>query len=112
MVRQHEFNIDLARNSDGGESHQAAFEIAALRVCDLLTGFDPAIVRANLESDPADYATLINSFARLLNSLPRLSEGNLNCRREASSRKDQSTEKRPGLSTKTRRKIENDLNLL
>lgn len=112
MVRQHEFNIDLARNSDGGESHQAAFEIAALRVCDLLAGFDPAIVRGNLESDPADYATLINSFARLLNSLPRLSEGNLNCRREAAARKEQSNEKRPGLSTPTRRKIEKDLNLL
>jgi len=112
MVRQHEFNIDLARNSDGGESHQAAFEIAALRVCDLLTGFDPAIVRGNLERDPADYATLINSFARLLNSLPRLSAGNLNCRREAAARKDQSNEKRLGLSTPTRRKIEKDLNLL
>ena len=112
IVRQHEFNIDLARNSDGTESHQAAFEIAALRVCDLLTGFDPAVVRGNLENDPADYATLINSFARLLNSLPRLSQGNLNCRREAAVRQEQSTVKSPGLSTNTRRKIEKDLKLM
>src|SRR5437867_7918115 len=64
-VRQ-EFRRDLVPDNDGVKTHQAASEIAALNLCDVLEDLKPAVLKEALAKDPAGYCTLLNSFTRLL----------------------------------------------
>jgi hypothetical protein len=79
-VRQ-EFAIDLVRENAGATTQQAAYQIAALNLCDLLDDFDPALLKETLHSDPETYTMLLNSYTRLLLALPKLGEADAECER-------------------------------
>src|SRR4051812_24841372 len=50
MRVQQEFAIDLVRANDGTETHQAALQVAALRVLDVLSQFDSKNLKAALQN--------------------------------------------------------------
>jgi|SRR5947209_3856761 len=118
-VRQ-EFAVDLVRENNGITSHQAASQIAALNLCDIVDDFDPEILKKALLSDPETYIKLLNVYARLLNTMPRLSGAEVECElhREdqaehaAAHEKEQKGANSAGLSDKARREMEDKLNLL
>jgi len=118
-VRQ-EFAIDLVRENNGVTSHQAASQIAALNLCDIVDDFDPEILKRALLSDPETYVKLLNAYTRLLNAMPKLSRAEVECeiRREdraenaAKLQKDKDGGQPPGLSDKARREMEDKLNLM
>jgi len=79
-VRQ-EFAIDLVRENAGATTQQAAYQIAALNLCDLLDDFDPALLKSTLHSDPETYTMLLNAYTRLLLAMPKLGEADAECER-------------------------------
>jgi hypothetical protein len=63
------------QDNESSRIHQASQQIAALQVAELLTTFDLAALKQSLQTDGANYV-------RLLNALPRLSQGGLACERQ------------------------------
>src|SRR5438477_7092180 len=57
-VRQ-EFAIDLVRANQGITTHQAASQIAALNLCDIIDDFKAAVIRKTRDENPATYAKLL-----------------------------------------------------
>jgi hypothetical protein len=118
-VRQ-EFAMDLVQENNGITSHQAASQIAALNLCDIVDDFDPEILKKALQSDPETYVKLLNAYTRLLNAMPKLSSAEVECelRREGQAQhaakleKENEGGKSAGLSDKARREMEDKLNLL
>lgn len=66
--------LDLARENDNGTIHQAAQQLATLKICYALADIDLAQLRQTFQQDPA-------AFLRLVQALPRLSQGGMNCER-------------------------------
>jgi len=118
-VRQ-EFAKDLVRENSGITSHQAASQIAALNLCDIVDDFEPAILKKALLNDAELYVKLLKAYTHLLNTMPKLSHAEVECeiRRDdqaehaAQLAKDQPSTKPPGLSDKARHEMENKLNLM
>jgi hypothetical protein len=67
--------LSLVQDNENSKIHQASQQIAALQVAELLTAFDLAALKQSLQADGANYV-------RLLNALPRLSQGGLACERQ------------------------------
>ncbi len=120
MRARQEFAIDLVHQNEGATTHQAAFQIAALQLCDLLDDFDPTLLKNKLHDDPETYALLLNAYTRLLNAMPRISQADADCERikteleaaKAKMEKGKPGDKPPGLSPEARRLIEKELNLM
>ena len=118
-VRQ-EFAIDLVRENNGVTSHQAASQIAALNLCDILDDLQPAVLKKALLSEPETYIMLLNAYTRLLNSMPKLSQAEMACetrradqaKRRAKLEKETGGTKSPGLSDEARREMEDKLGLM
>jgi hypothetical protein len=118
-VRQ-EFAKDLVKENDGVTTHQAASQIAALNLCDIVDDFDPEILKKALLSDPETYVKLLNAYTRLLNAMPKLSSAEVECERRregqeehaARLKKERHGGKSAGLSDEARREMEDKLNLL
>jgi hypothetical protein len=118
-IRQ-EVRRDLVPENDGVKTHQAASEIAALNLCDVLEDLKPAVLKEALTTDPATYCMLLGSYTRLLSVLPKLSAAELECERRrdelsekmAKDNKGDAPEKPRGLSEGTRRLIEKEMNLM
>ncbi len=103
--------FDLVRENENGKIHKATQQIAALRISQVLAGFDPAALVDTLQKHP-------QSFVRLVQTLPSLSRGGMDCERllfelaerKAASQFERDPSKR-GLSEQTLRAIEQELNL-
>jgi hypothetical protein len=66
--------FDLVREKDNCKIHEATQQIAALCISQVLAGFDPAPLIQALQQQP-------QAFVRLVQSLPSLSRGGLDCER-------------------------------
>jgi hypothetical protein len=66
--------FDLLRENENGKIHEATQQIAALRISQVLAAFDPATLTQTLEKHP-------QSFVRLVQTLPSLSRGGMDCER-------------------------------
>jgi len=117
-VRQ-EFAIDLVRENAGATTQQAAYQIAALNLCDLLDDFDPALLKQTLHSDPDTYTKLLNAYTRLLLAMPKLGEADAECERRLAEAAEllakanrQKQGKPAGLSEQARVEMEEKLNLM
>ena len=117
-VRQ-EFAMDLVRENAGATTQQAAYQIAALNLCDLLDDFDPDLLKNTLHSDPETYTMLLNAYTRLLLAMPKLGEADAAC----ASRLEEAAQllakanrekqgKPAGLSEQARLEMQEKLNLM
>ncbi len=66
--------LDLVRENENGKIHEATQQIAALRISQVLAGFDPASLVQTLQQHP-------QAFVRLVQTLPTLSRGGMDCER-------------------------------
>jgi phage-related protein len=106
------FILSLVQENKNSQILQASQQIAALQVADLLTAFDLPALKQSLQDDGANYI-------RLLNALPRISQGGLACelqRVEVAKRratlKESNKPKRGGITKATLHEIESQINLL
>lgn len=112
-----EFALDLVCHNEGNQLHQATLQIAATNLCELLVDLDPASQREELQKNP-------DKYARLLNAISRLSDGELRrdrhradkaereAEREAKLAKDKSPSDKRGISDESLKKAEDRLNIL
>jgi hypothetical protein len=66
--------FDLLSENDNGKIHEATQQIAALRISQVLASFDSAALVQAFQQDP-------RSFVRLVQTLPTLSRGGMDCER-------------------------------
>ena len=112
---------DLVRENNGVTTHQAASQIAALNLCDIVDDFEPPILKQALLNDPELYVKLLKAYTHLLNTMPKLSHAEVECeirrdeqaeRQDARLAREGRAEKLPGLSEGARRQMEDKLNLM
>jgi hypothetical protein len=102
---------DFVRHHPNANIHEASLQIAVSQIFDLLLRLDPAQLQSLVQADP-------QSFIRLLNTLPRLTRGGLQCLRQrlkladrkAHLKSSRST-KKGGLTSETLRRIEDKFHL-
>ena len=114
LRRMREFACKVTRANPGAELQEAALQLAAAQVCELLAHFDAGILKSHLAENPSLYT-------HLLNSLARLSDGGLKYeryraevaeRKEAMKKELETARQEGGLTLETVEKIERELNLL
>jgi hypothetical protein len=71
-----EFALDLVRDKEGTRIHQATMQIAAANLCQLMLELEPGTLRGMIEKEP-------DKYTRLLNSIARLSDGQIKAERFA-----------------------------
>jgi hypothetical protein len=103
--------FDLVRENDNGKLHEATQQIAALRISQVLAAFDTTSLTQSLQQHP-------QAFVRLIQTLPGLSRGGMDCERllvELAERKaslQPKNERKRGISQPTLQYIEEKLNLM
>ena len=108
-----EFAMEAARGNEGSVLHEAGLQLAAAQVYELLMDFEPESLKAKLKGSPENYA-------RLVTVLSRLSEGGLKYERyraqvalhKANIQKELANSEPGGITPETRRRIEQELNLM
>jgi hypothetical protein len=103
--------FDLVRENDNGKLHEATQQIAALRISQVLAAFDTASLTQSLQQHP-------QAFVRLVQTLPGLSRGGMDCERllvELAERKaalQPNNERKRGISQPTLQYMQEKLNLM
>ncbi len=106
-----ELAIDLANESTGIESFQAASKIAAAQICEALVELGADTIRKAIAADP------LNGL-RMLNTLSRLTAGGLRCEHHLAQQAERQAKlesprtKSGGLKPAMRKQIEKELKLL
>ena len=110
---QIQLHLDLLRENDNGKIHVAAQQIGALKICELLAGFDLAALKEMLQKDP-------EGLLHLLQILPKLSQAGMACeelglevaKRKVKLGKAKLPRQKGGISDEALRLAEEKLNLL
>jgi hypothetical protein len=64
--------LDVGRENDNGAIHEAAQQLATLKLCYALAETDLSALKQSFQQDPA-------AFIRLVHALPKLSQGGMTC---------------------------------
>ena len=113
MERIREFAVETAKENEGAVIQEAGMSMMATQIYELLNEFDASTLKEKLEGNPENYA-------RLGHVLARLSEGGLGheryraevAERKANIQKAMAEARPGGISPETRKRIEEELNLL
>lgn len=65
MRMKREFAMQVVKENEGSKIHEAAQQIAASQIYEVLTDLDPASISEKLKGNPEQYARLINALAKL-----------------------------------------------
>jgi len=65
MKAKREFAMEIVRQNEGSKIHEAALQIAASQVYEVLNEFDLSSLKDLLAEKPENYAALINGLAKL-----------------------------------------------
>jgi len=65
MRIKREFALDVVRENEGSRIHEAAVQIAASQIYEVITDLDPETIREKLKESPEQYSRLINALAKL-----------------------------------------------
>jgi hypothetical protein len=76
-----DFAVELVNDKNGQTLDQASIRIAIMRLYNLLTDFDPAVLKSRISHQPGCYA-------RILNALCKLADGDLKFERYRAAQED------------------------
>ncbi len=114
MQAKREFALQIVQQNEGSKIHEAALQIAASQVYEVLTEFDLSSLKDLLAEKPENYAQIINGLAKL-------SKGGLEFekyreqvaqRKEAIAKQLDAARSKGGLQPETLDAIERELKLL
>jgi len=109
-----EFAVDLLKDGDGTKIQEAALQVSAANLIQLMVDLDPTTLREQVEGNP-------DKYTRLLNAIARLSEGEIKCERHRSQETERqvrvakdkaAAQKQGGISDEAFEKAEEKLNLM
>ena len=110
---QHEVAMDLACQDGDSRIHEATLQLAATSLAQMLRDLDLTDFKELLRDDPAKLIPLLTSLATISNAEIKCERHRLDLEdRRARLQKNQNPDKAAGLRPETRRKMENDLNLM
>ena len=111
-----ELSVDIAEKCQGSKMQQAALYVSAAFLYKLLLKFNPAKLRDRLDAEPERLLTVLNCLLRVNRRTSEVELMEAYLKDEADRRKldangKSGRRKRRGLSDRSRKKIERDLNL-
>jgi hypothetical protein len=65
MQAKREFALEIVRQNEGSQLHQASLQLAASQLYEALTDFDITSLKVLLQEKPENYAQIVNSLAKL-----------------------------------------------
>jgi len=68
LNRKREFALQVVQQHDSGTIHEAAIQLAASQLYEVITEFDLASLKEQLREEPERYQDIVNSLARLSKS--------------------------------------------
>lgn len=114
MRLRQEFAMEIVQANEGSKIHEAALQVAANQVYEVLMDYDLEQLKVKLEGDPENYS-------RLVSALARLSKGGLEFekyrdqvrqRKDAIAKELEGAKTKGGLAPETIQNIERELKLL
>lgn len=68
MKAKREFALEIVKENEGSQIHEAATQIAASQIYELLNDFDVASLKEKLEGNPKGFASLVQALSKLADS--------------------------------------------
>ena len=112
MKYKREFALQVVKENEGSQIHEAGLQIAASQIYELLDGMDVESLKLKLGADPENYSRLVNALAKLSDS--GLKYQRYHAEVQAAKVKVQGllSKDKGGITAETRQQIEQTLKLL
>jgi hypothetical protein len=68
MRAKREFALQVVKENEGSQIHEAGLQIAATQIYELLSDFDVETLKEKLAGSPEDFARVVNAMAKLSDS--------------------------------------------
>ena len=114
MKRKREFAMQIVQENEGSKIHEAAVQIAASQIYEVLTDLDPKTIQDKLRDNPEQYSRLINALAKLSDQgiKHQRYKDEVAARKERIQKELDQAKGKGGITKETLRRIEQELNLL
>lgn len=114
MKAKREFALEVVKQNEGSQIHEAGLQIAATQIYELLSDFDVTTLKEKLAESPENYSRVVNAMAKLSDSGLKYERYHAEVQ-AAKARIDKelsAAKSKGGITPETLEKIEHELKLL
>ena len=114
MRAKREFALQLVKENEGSQVHEAGLQIAATQIYELLQDFDVETLKEKLAGDPGNFARIVNAMAKLSDSGLKFERYHAEVQAAKARIENElaGAKSKGGVTTETIERIERELNLL